>query len=208
MGGSMVYPIGIFGAALIIAFFLLDLSWKFFFIHKKKLLISFLVFCIPYVIGCRLPSHLLECGFAVTIITDIYECSVFSIIPFILFLWRQLCLLYSGDYLLLWNNFFYVFCVVSVYYSITTLSQKLFKKEGMGQGDMYFIAALSSYIDPMRNLFVFFLASFLGVCYGVLYFLFFRRSLEGLPLIPFLYIGASLVQCDTIHFFLYTFFLN
>jgi prepilin signal peptidase PulO-like enzyme (type II secretory pathway) len=208
MGGSVVYPIGIFGVALIVAFFLLDLSWDSFFIHKKKLLISFLVFCVPCLIGCPIPSTLLESGFAVTIITDIYECSVFSIIPLILFLWRQLFLLCIGDYLLLWNNFFYVFCVVGIYYSITTLSQKLFKKEGIGRGDMYFIAALSSYIDPMRILFVFFLASFLGVCYGVLYFLFFRRSLDGLPFIPFVYIGASLVQYDAIYFILYAFFLN
>lgn len=207
MIGDIAYPIGIFGVALIIAFFLLEVSFDTFLFHKKKLLISFLVFFFPPLIGCGMHSRLLECGFAVTIITDIYECSVFLIIPFFLFLWRQFFLLYSADYVLFWNNFFYVFCIVCLYYSITILSQKLFKKEGMGAGDMYFIAALSSYIDPLRIMFIFFLASFLGVCYGLFYFLLYQKSLEGIPFIPFLYVATSVVQYDSIYFLLNEFFI-
>lgn len=207
MISSLVHSASIFVVALFLSLFLLDVSWESFFLHKRKLLISFLVFFFPPLIGCGMHSRLLECGFAVTIITDIYECSVFSLIPSILFLSRQFFLLYSADYVLFWNNFFYVFCIVCLYYSITILSQKLFKKEGMGAGDMYFIAALSSYIDPLRIMFIFFLASFLGVCYGLFYFLLYQKSLEGIPFIPLLYVATSVVQYDSIYFLLNEFFI-
>lgn len=66
----------------------------------------------------------------------------------------------------------------------------VFKKEGIGQGDMKVLAALGAWLGTKPLLFIILIASILGIVFGLLSMLFQNKNTVKLPFVPFLALGG------------------
>lgn len=76
-------------------------------------------------------------------------------------------------------------------YFVGTLFKYLKRKEGLGVGDMEFLAMIGSFLGPMGVWFSLFLGSVLGAIIGMTYISYYKRKRDlKIPFIPFLAFGA------------------
>jgi len=79
----------------------------------------------------------------------------------------------------------------AILYFVGTLFKYLKRKEGLGVGDMEFLAMIGSFLGPSGAFFSLFLGSLLGTVIGVTYIAYYKKQRDlRIPFIPFLAFGA------------------
>lgn len=196
----------IFLFSLLISFLLLDkLSWKnFIAIDYKNIIAAGIIYFIPKILGVSSIHFLLDIGFCITIITDIIEYSVFSIIPAILIFHSFLSCLFYSNYSLLFYSIFKTIIIYMIFLLLMKSIKKFFNKDGLGIGDLYFYFIFVWYFDLYFLLLSFFIASFLGLLFIILHkIIFFKAPLkEMIPFIPCLYLSISMLQIESFYNFI------
>lgn len=86
-----------------------------------------------------------------------------------------------------------------MFFILILLIKKMFNKDGLGLGDLYFYFMLVWYFDLYFLFLSFFLASLFGLFFILLYkLIFFKKPLiRIIPFIPCLYFSISCLQIET-----------
>ncbi len=190
---------GIFFIALIIVFFLLhenETFSSFFLKFYPQVLVSCFIFFFPKLLYSIYLPLLLESAFAITILTDIIDYSVFSIIPFITIFFSIIENIYYQKYSVILSSIWKSILVFIFFYFLIFFIKKIFKKDGLGLGDVYFYFIFVWYYDLYFLLLSFFFACLLALGFIFLYkIMFFKEPLkEMIPFIPFVYLSISLLK--------------
>jgi hypothetical protein len=195
----------VFLFSLLVSFFLLDSISLFDFCikNKRKIFFSAIVYILPKIFFLQSIPFILDVGLCITIITDLIEYSVFSIVPAILILYSFLIALYSGCYTMIIYSIIYTILIYVVFIFLELLIKRFFGKVGLGLGDLYFYFVFAWFFDLYFLFLSFFVASLLGLFFILFYkLIFFRRPLKKIiPFIPFLYLSISILQIKK--FFIY-----
>ncbi len=205
----MLIFIFIFLLSIAISFFLLDDISFYNFIHKQyiNIFISFLIYIMPKVIFFINMPFLLDFAFCITIITDIIDYSVFSIIPSLLIIISFIYNILYGYYDILYYSLVNTVAIYIFFSFLILLIKKLFKKDGLGLGDLYFYFIIAWYFDLYFLLLSFLISSLVGLFFIIFYkLIFFEKDIKRMiPFIPCLYIGVSLLKVNYIYKVLFEF---
>ena len=199
----MIIYLFIFLCSLGVAFFLLEEVSFFGFIQKNyiSILFSVIIYCIPKLFFPSQISFFLDIGFCITIITDIIEYSVFSIIPMLLIFYSFISHLLQGNYYFIFISTLNSIIIYGIFLLLIFFIKKLFNKEGLGVGDLYFYFIFVWYFDLCFLGISFFLASLLGLFFILLHkLIFFKKPFKQIiPFIPCLYLSILILQIDIIY---------
>lgn len=192
----------IFLLSLCISYFLLDNIgvYNFCMINYQKVLYSFIIYIFPKVLFLPEIPILLDIGFCISIITDIIEYSVYSIIPLLNILSCVGFALYFGNYNYIFFNIINIIIIYGIFFILILLIKKMFNKDGLGVGDLYFYFMFVWYFDLFFLFLSFFLASIFGLFFILLYkLIFFKKPLiRIIPFIPFLYLSICCLQVESV----------
>lgn len=168
-------------------------------INYSKIIVANFIYFIPKILGYTVSSLLLDAAFCITLITDIYEYSVFTVIPMVCYIIGLGSLFYFNNFNLMIEVIGKSFILWVLYKAIVFISQIFFNQEGFGKGDFYFLLGIIPYFDFIHFFILFFLACFGATIYSLFFSILFCKRIMGVPFIPFLYIAASLVSDDFIY---------
>lgn len=192
--------------------------FRFLLIAKNALMKSLFVFFLPkfiyyFIIDSSLLNisfdlFIFEICFLTMVITDFFDKSVFTIIPFVLIAWKSLFFLWIGAY-----NAFFGSCILAcsifiIYQIINHIFFFFLKKESIGFGDILCLWALSFYADSIGLIVTFWIASLLGLLKTIFSKLIFLKSPinSEIPFVPYLYLGYQTMLSLITFKYVYNFF--
>lgn len=188
----------------IVNFFILQIHKDNYIKYIYTLITSYLTYIVPYLFFSGMNNPLFMLCFSNMIITDIFENTILTIIPYLLIIFGQTILLlnYTFTY-----SIKIIFLVILIFYFFKTLnyySRKYLKQDGIGEGDILMFCALVYFFSIITIIFSIILSSFIAVLYAIVYYIFMKKKVSRIPYIPFLYLGISLILEQNI----YNFFLS
>lgn len=186
---------------------------QFFMQYKNKIFFAFVIFFLPklsyFDINQELlfDSVLLNSAFIVTIITDIIEESVFTIVPLAVILIKIILLTHSKQYGSLFFSIILFLTIFFIYFLIHFLSTRLLNKEVIGFGDILFYFVLSFYYSAIELLFSFWIASVIGIIFIIMNkCLKWQEKIKNkIPFIPCIYLSIEIIKYQAVINYLYTF---
>jgi prepilin signal peptidase PulO-like enzyme (type II secretory pathway) len=131
-----------------------------------------------------------------SVITDLYDKSVYTFISLLSFLIGLLICYSNNSWIGLIdgaiNGFFGYLLFFCLYYIILFFK----KKEGLGLGDAEFMLGLSTQLGWNQTMWVLVYAAYASSIVGILYALVFKKKIRSveLPLVPFLFLGYVIVK--------------
>jgi hypothetical protein len=206
----MLYSFFIFLLACIFSAWLLDYENVFIMFGKERraVLISGAIYMVPKLF-LLLPldySYIVELAWAISILTDVIDYSVFSIVTKILCAEVIIKSIYFCDYIFLCYGLLRIAGAFAVYLMLTNIVSWCFKKEGLGVGDLYFYSALCFYYDAFFLILSFFISSIIGLCFILCDSIYhYKKPMRQIiPFIPCIYLSIIILQNKLI----YQFFVN
>ncbi len=201
----------IFLVSLYISFILLEERSFYVFCLKNYRMItaSAIIYLFPKIVCLSEISLLLDIGFCITIITDMIEYSVFSIIPITIIIYSFLICLYHQYYAILLYKMVNIIILYIVFLLLNKLIRGIFNKDALGSGDLYFYFIFVWYFDLYFLFLSFFVASLFGLIFILFYkLIFFKKPLKKIiPFIPCLYLSISVLQVESVFNNISSFFL-
>ncbi len=208
-------------ASLYISYYMLEVDetfFRFLLIAKKALIKSIFVFFLPKFIHYLIigPTSLIisfdlfifEICFFTMIITDFFDKSIFTIIPFILIGWKSLFFILIGAYDSIFWSCILAFFIFVIYRTLNDIFFFFLNKESIGFGDILCLWVFSFYTDSIGLIVTFWLASLLGLLKTLVSKLIWLRSPinSEIPFVPYLYLGYQTMLSLMTFKYVYNFF--